>query len=95
MVDCEECEKKLGILEGYRHPALGARFVVCGKCFDKVAADMERWSTFYLSSSFTAKSSSAEIHEAWNSSISYDPPLQRWFYNLWNKLEVNRIMALD
>ena len=46
MVDCEECDKKLGILEGYRHPALGTRFLVCGKSFDKVDEDMERWNKF-------------------------------------------------
>jgi hypothetical protein len=42
MVDCEECDKKLGILQGYRHPALGVRFLVCGKCFEKIDKDMKR-----------------------------------------------------
>ena len=43
MVYCEECDKKFGILQGYRHPALGTRFLVSGKCFDKVYEDTERW----------------------------------------------------
>ena len=87
MVNCEECDKKLGMLQGYSHPALGKRFLVCGKCYDKVYEDMERWSAFYLLDSFNAKSSKIDIQEAWNKNISNDPLLQKWFYNLWSKLE--------
>jgi len=86
MVDCEECNKKLGMLEGYRHPALGTRFLVCGKCFDKVEEDMERWRTFCLSDSFNEESSKSDIQEAWNINISDDPPLQKWFNHLWVKI---------
>ena len=42
IVDCNECDKKLGILEGYRHPALRKRFLVCEKCYTKVVEDMVR-----------------------------------------------------
>jgi hypothetical protein len=87
MVNCEECDKKLGMLQGYRHPALGTRFLVCGKCYDKVYKDMERWSTFYLSDSLNIESSKIDIQGAWNKNISNDPLLQKWFQNLWNKLE--------
>ena len=41
MVKCEECDKKLGILQGYHHPALGTSFLVCENCFDKVDKSME------------------------------------------------------
>jgi hypothetical protein len=85
MVECEECNKKLGILEGYSHPALGTRFSVCGNCFDKVDESMERWSKFCLSNSFNAESSKIDIQDAWNKNISNDPPLQKWFNNLWIK----------
>jgi|GEM_PF-814451 len=85
MVECEECGKKLNILEGYRHPALGTRFLVCGKCFVKVDGDMERWSKFCLSDSFNAESSKIDIQDAWNKSISNDLQLQKWFNNLWIK----------
>jgi len=61
MVNCEECNKKLGILRGYRHPALGTRFSVCGKCFDKVDEDMQRWNQLCLSDSFNAESSKNDI----------------------------------
>jgi len=87
MVYCEECDKKLGILQRYRHPALGTRFLVCGKCFEKIDNDMERWRTFCLSDSFNAESSKIYIQEAWNKNISNDPLLQKWFSNLWMKIE--------
>jgi hypothetical protein len=87
MVDCEECNKKLGIFEGYRHPALGKRFLVCGRCYTKVERDMKRWSEFCISDSFNAESSKIDIQEAWNKNISNDPLLQKWFRNLWMKIE--------
>jgi hypothetical protein len=87
MVDCEECGKKLRILQGYRHPALGAKFLVCGTCFDKVNGDMERWSIFCLSDLLNVETSKINIQEEWNKNISYDPLLQRWFNNLWIKIE--------
>ena len=87
MVNCEECDKKLGILQGYRHPALGTRFLVCGKCFDKIDEDMKRWMTFCSSDSFNIESSKIDIQEAWNKNIDKDPLLQKWFQNLWIKLE--------
>lgn len=86
MTDCEECDKKLGIFEGYSHPALGKRFLVCGKCFDKVEGDMKRWSTFCLLDSFE-ESPKIDIQDAWNKNISKDIPLQKWFRNLWIKIE--------
>jgi hypothetical protein len=87
MVDCEECGKKLGILQGYNHPALGKRFLVCRRCFDKVDQDMKRWSEFCLSGSFNKELSRIEIQDAWNESISDNPPLQKWFNKLWIKEE--------
>ena len=89
MVYCEECNTKLGILQGYRHPVLGTRFLVCGNCYDEVYGDMERWSTFCLSDSFNAESSKIDIQDAWNKNIDNDPLLQKWFRNLWNTLESN------
>ena len=89
MVNCEECDKKLGFLQGYRHPALGTRFLVCRKCFCIIDEDMERWRKFYLSNSFDVDSSKIDIQDAWNKNIDNDPLLQKWFRNLWNTLESN------
>jgi len=88
MVVCAECEKKLGVFGGFRHPALGTRFLVCGSCFDKVTADMERWSRFCLLPSFTKDAHLREIQEAWNTTISGEPLLQKWFVDLWIKIQV-------
>ena len=87
MIYCKECDKKLGILEGYRHPALGKRFLVCGKCYTKVEEDMLRWGKFCLSDSFNAESSKIDIQEEWNKNLSNNLPLQKWFNKLWVKLE--------
>jgi len=87
IVNGKECEKKLCILGGYRHPALGAKFLVCGFCFDKLNEDMERWSTFCHSDMFNKESSKISIEDTWNKKIIRDPPLQTWFRNLRNTLE--------
>ena len=87
MVYCEECDKKLGIVQRYSHPALGKRFLVCGNCFEKIDKDMERWRTFCLSDSFNVESSRVDIQEAWDKNISNDPPQKKWFSNLWLKIE--------
>ena len=86
MVKCEECGKKLGILEGYRHPALGKRFLVCGNCFDIVEESMEKWRVFCLLNSFNPESSKIDIQDEWNKNISNEPLLQKWFSNLWIKI---------
>jgi hypothetical protein len=56
MVQCEECRTKLGILQGYSHPALGKRFPVCKNFYDIVSRNMEKWSNFCLSDPFTPES---------------------------------------
>jgi len=95
MVVCVECEKKLSVFEGYRHPALGSRFLVCGSCFDKVMGDMERWSRFCLSSSLLKGASLKEIQESWNMTISREPLLQQWFENLWVKVRVQDLQQVQ
>lgn len=86
MVECEECGKKLYILQGYCHPALGKKFLVCGKCFIKVDEDMKRWSKFCLLDSSNTELSKINIQDAWNKNISDNPELQKWFSNLWIKM---------
>jgi hypothetical protein len=43
MKRCEECRKKLGILEGYRHPILGKGTLICSNCFDTVHESVIKW----------------------------------------------------
>ena len=52
MVKCEECGKKLGFFEGYRHPAMGKEYLLCGSCFDVIAKSVEEWSKFVTANSF-------------------------------------------
>jgi hypothetical protein len=51
MKKCEECGKKLGIVEGYQHPTLGKKHPVCGPCYDKVSESVEKWRNFVLNNS--------------------------------------------
>ena len=46
MKECVDCGKKLGIIEGYRHPVKGKDFLLCSKCFDTVSESVEKWSEF-------------------------------------------------
>jgi hypothetical protein len=43
MTDCVECGKKLGLVEGYRHPTRGKEYLVCSRCFDSVSVSVEQW----------------------------------------------------
>jgi len=90
MVHCEECRKKLGILQGYKHPALGKRFPVCRNCFNIVSGNMEKWSKFCLSDPYNAESHKIYIRKEWNKNLSNDIPMQKWFKDLWIKIENNR-----
>lgn len=35
-VKCSECSKKLSIIEGYYHPKIGKKWLICRKCYDKI-----------------------------------------------------------
>lgn len=49
MKECVECGKKLGIIEGYRHPTMGKDYLLCSNCFDTVSVSVEKWSEFISS----------------------------------------------
>ena len=48
MKKCYECGKELKFWEGYRHPALGKKELVCSNCFDSVEESMEKYRKFLL-----------------------------------------------
>jgi hypothetical protein len=52
MVKCEECDKKLGILEGYHHPTMGKKYTLCSSCFDEISDSVARWAEFVRENSF-------------------------------------------
>jgi len=49
---CIECGKYLTVLEGCRHPTMGAHYVICRECFQRVETSVERWGRFVLWNSF-------------------------------------------
>jgi hypothetical protein len=57
MGNCSECGKKLGILEGYRHPTMGKHQHLCSPCFDLVSESVAIWGEFVRSNSFNMRSS--------------------------------------
>jgi hypothetical protein len=46
MKECIKCGKKIGIIEGYRHPTMGKEYLVCSNCFDTVSASVEKYREF-------------------------------------------------
>lgn len=65
MVECEECGKKLGIFEGYQHPTLGRKHLVCSPCFEQVEESVAKWREFILSYSFNDKKSKKNFEQKW------------------------------
>ena len=57
MNKCIECGKKLGILEGYRHPTLGKHQHLCSPCFDQISESVAIWGEFVRLNSFNMRSS--------------------------------------
>jgi len=46
MKECVECEKRLGIVEGYHHPTMGRDYLLCSKCFDSISTSVAKWNEF-------------------------------------------------
>ena len=43
MKKCEECGKKLRLIEGYRHPIQGNEYLLCSDCFDTMHESVVKW----------------------------------------------------
>jgi hypothetical protein len=67
MVECVECGKRLGFFEGYFHPTLGKKSMVCSPCFVKVEESVVRWREFIISNSFNQESSTSILSVDWSS----------------------------
>ena len=52
MAKCEECGRKMRLLEGYNHPTMGKNYLLCSNCYDQVSESVENWTQFVLSNSF-------------------------------------------
>jgi len=65
MTNCEECGKKLEFFEGYRHPTLGKKHLLCNPCFNQVSESVKKWGEFVLSNSFIIESSNNGLKLDW------------------------------
>ncbi len=65
MTECKECGKKLGILEGYQHPTMGKRHLVCSPCFEQVEDSVTKWREFVVNNSFNVNTSERTSHVSW------------------------------
>ena len=70
MSRCEECNKVLGIFEGYRHPLLGKNKLLCSPCFDQVSESIKKWRKFVLSNSFNNVTSDNGLQLNWKNVIT-------------------------
>jgi ribosomal protein S14 len=76
MKECVECGKKLGIIEGYRHPVMGKDYLLCRNCYDTLCGSVEKWKEFISTyNGFFKKETRSNIFttnlRAVNSSFSY------------------------
>jgi len=67
-----ECGKKLGPIEGYRHPTMGKDHLLCGSCFDTVSESVQKWSKAVLPyvNFLNNKSSTSHDTQSFGGSIS-------------------------
>ena len=76
MVICEECGKILGIFEGYRHPTMGKKHLLCSSCFDTVEISVEKWREFVISNSFNKSRVKSSSRLGWKKMIPGLPQLK-------------------
>jgi len=77
MKKCFECGKELKFWEGYFHPVLGQKELVCWKCFETVESSVEAYRIFVLDS-FKREEQKLVVKNIKNKSI---------FSNIWNNLK--------
>ena len=49
------------MLEGYRHPTMGKKHLLCSNCYDQVSESVAMWGKFVMSNSFNKKTSKYNI----------------------------------
>ena len=77
MKKCYECGKEIKFWEGYLHPALRRKALVCSKCFKSVEESMEKYRNFILS-----ELKNEELES--NVTIS---DIKSKFFKWWNKIK--------
>jgi len=82
MAECEECGKKLGMLEGYRHPTMGKKHHLCNPCFNEVSESVASWREFVLANSFNVKTSSNNLKLNWKDIVPSGNVVREMINNL-------------
>ena len=85
MIECEECGTKLGILEGYRHPTMGKKHLLCSPCFDQISESVAKWGEFVSTNSFKLRSSKNNLQLNWKKVIPRFNQIQEMFDNYRDK----------
>jgi hypothetical protein len=86
MTNCDECNKKLGIFEGYRHPTLGKKYFLCSPCYDQVSESVKKWGNFVVSNSFNTESSKNNLRLNWGMIATRFNQIERMNPNVFNIL---------
>jgi hypothetical protein len=93
MKECIECGKKLGIIEGYRHPILGKNYLLCRNCFDIIFESTEKYQEFVSTYIGFFKNESSTIDDFQNIGKNITKNIKKMqdkFNNLWfNKTNQN------
>lgn len=79
MMECEECGKKLGIMEGYCHPTIGKKHHLCSPCFDQVSESVAKWKDFVLENSFNNNQLKMNFEQVWKKVIPNSTKIKNLF----------------
>jgi hypothetical protein len=88
MIECVECGKKLGVIEGYRHPVMGKDYLLCRYCFDTVSTSVDKWKEFISTNNgFFKKETSVneDVQKIGENIIKSFEMIQNRENNLWTK----------
>jgi hypothetical protein len=88
MIECEECGKKLGNFEGYRHPTMGKKNFLCSPCFDQVEESVSRWGAFVHANSFNNGTSNGDSKLNWKRVLSNSTKIQNIIENVKPEKEI-------
>ena len=79
MTKCFECGKKLKFWEGYHHPELGKKELVCWNCYETLEKSMEKYRNFILHGFIREKQKMAAKNNNHKSRFS----------NIWNNIKIS------
>jgi len=49
MKNCKKCDLQIGIFQGYQHPTLGNKQILCRKCYNQIESLVGKWQEFVFS----------------------------------------------